>query len=41
MGYLGDLLARLDDDNVGRDRQFERIFKWFLISDPLYSTWSE
>ena len=36
MGHLGDLLAQLDEDNVRRGRQFERICKWFLTNDPLY-----
>jgi hypothetical protein len=36
MAYLGDLLAQLDEDNVLRGRQFERICKWFLTNDPLY-----
>jgi hypothetical protein len=34
--HLCDLLAQLDEDNLRRGRQFERICKWFLTNDPLY-----
>jgi hypothetical protein len=34
VGHLGDLLTRLDEDQVWRGRQFERICKWFLTNDP-------
>jgi predicted helicase len=36
VGRLHDLLAQLDEDNLRRGRQFERICKWFLTNDPLY-----
>ena len=35
MAHLTDL-AQLDEDNVGRGRQFERVCKWFLTNEPLY-----
>jgi len=36
MGHLGDLLGRLDHDQVRRGKEFERICRWFLTNDPLY-----
>lgn len=36
VGALGDLLSRLDPDPLRRGKQFERICKWFLTSDPVY-----
>ena len=37
MTALGDLLGRLDPDPVRRGRQFERVCRWFLMHDPLYT----
>jgi len=36
MSRLSHLLARLDENNVRRGRQFELICRWFLTNDPLY-----
>ena len=37
MAALGDLLGRLDPENVRRGRQFARICQWFLTHDPVYA----
>ena len=37
MTSLGDLLGRLDPDDNVRGNQFERICKWYLEHDPVYS----
>lgn len=37
MSSLRKLLAQLDPNPVTRGAQFERICKWFLENDPVYS----
>lgn len=37
MGTLSQLIARLDADSGRRGKEFERICKWFLANDPVYS----
>lgn len=36
VGELGILLSKLSDDPVRKGREFERIAKWFLETDPRY-----
>ena len=36
MGTLATLLRGLDDQSSVRGRQFERICRWYLTTDPLY-----
>jgi superfamily II DNA or RNA helicase len=37
MGTLGELMTRLSEERGRRGRQFERICKWYLENDPLFS----
>ena len=48
MGSLGDLLEQLDPDPGRRGKQGERLFQWYLQTDPVYAreykhvwTWKE